>query len=305
MNLNFKQLEAFVWVADLGSFRRAADRLNTTQPNISARISALEQMLNVKLMDRDAGSVRLTAKGAVLLEEARKVLRSAESFLESADRSSLVEGVLRLGVTEMIVNTWLRDFLKQAKEAFPNLSIELMVDLSANLTPELFSRSIDVTFQSGPFLRQTSGSQELGVYPFAWVASPELGLEANKKLSLDDMQNDPILTHARGTRPFEEIAAHFNNGSPNSSTIIPSSSIAPCLHMALDGIGIACLPAAMVHSHVASGRLVALNYPWLPSALEFRACYDAKAAPAVVKKIVQLAQDIAAQYPKNIELQGS
>ena len=301
MNLNFKQLEAFVWVADLGSFRRAADRLNTTQPNISARISALEQMLDVKLMDRDAGSVRLTAKGAALLEEARKVLRSAESFLESADRSSLVEGVLRLGVTEMIVNTWLREFLKQAKDVFPNLSIELMVDLSANLTPELFSRSIDVTFQSGPFSRQTSGSQELGIYPFAWVASPELGVDAHRKLSRDDMQNDPILTHARGTRPFEEIEAHFNGSGSNASTIIPSSSIAPCLHMALDGIGIACLPAAMVHTHVAAGRLVALNYPWLPTALEFRARYDAKATPAIVEKVVRFAQEIAAKYPKNLQ----
>lgn len=302
MNVNFKQLEAFVWVADLGSFRRAADRLNTTQPNISARISALEQALDVKLMDRDAGSVRLSAKGSMLLEEARKVLRSAEGFLESAGRSSLIEGVLRLGVTEMIVNTWLRDFLKQAKDTFPNLSIELMVDLSANLTPELFSRSIDITFQSGPFFRQTSGSQELGVYPFAWVASPDLWSDGQKKLSFDDMQDNPILTHARGTRPFEEIEAHLNANGSFASTIIPSSSIAPCLHMALDGIGIACLPAAMVHNHVAAGRLVALNYPWLPTALEFRACYDAKAAPAIVDKVVKLAQDIAAQYPKNIEL---
>jgi len=77
MNINFKQIEAFVWVADLGSFRHAAERLNTTQPNISTRISNLEEMIGAKVMERDAGSVRLTAKGRELLEEARHIIRSA------------------------------------------------------------------------------------------------------------------------------------------------------------------------------------------------------------------------------------
>lgn len=49
--INLKQIEAFVQVADLGSFRRAADRLNTTQPNISTRIQALETQLGLSLME--------------------------------------------------------------------------------------------------------------------------------------------------------------------------------------------------------------------------------------------------------------
>ena len=82
MRFNLKQIEAFVWVADLQSFRRAAERLNTTQPNISARISSLEEALGTALMTRDAGSVRLTGKGQTL-----PVSRSEEhtSELQSPD----------------------------------------------------------------------------------------------------------------------------------------------------------------------------------------------------------------------------
>ena len=54
--ITFKQIEAFVQVADLASFRRAAERLNTTQPNISARISGLESQLNLKLFERGGAS---------------------------------------------------------------------------------------------------------------------------------------------------------------------------------------------------------------------------------------------------------
>lgn len=58
-------------MANLDSFRRAAERLNTTQPNISNRIAQREAQLGVVLMERDAGSVRLTRKGKALPGPAR------------------------------------------------------------------------------------------------------------------------------------------------------------------------------------------------------------------------------------------
>lgn len=99
MKINLKQLEAFVWVADLGSFRKAADRLNTTQPNVSSRIALLEGAMKRKLMERDAGSVRLTSKGIQMLDYARKVLQAADAFSDAAAEPSLIDGTLRLGVT--------------------------------------------------------------------------------------------------------------------------------------------------------------------------------------------------------------
>lgn len=105
MKLSLKQLEAFVWVANLGSFRKAADRLNTIQPNISSRIATLETLLGQTIMDRDAGSVRLTSKGTQLLIHARKVLRAVDDFADATSEASLIDGTLRLGVTEMIVHT--------------------------------------------------------------------------------------------------------------------------------------------------------------------------------------------------------
>lgn len=78
--ITLKQIEAFVAVADLGTFRRAAERLNTTQPNISNRIAGLEAQLRVSLMQRDAGSVRLTQKGQAILARARPCWPSVTTF---------------------------------------------------------------------------------------------------------------------------------------------------------------------------------------------------------------------------------
>ncbi|MGB3690920.1 MAG: LysR family transcriptional regulator [Jannaschia helgolandensis] len=57
--ITLKQLEAFAFVVDTGTFRAAATALGTTQPNISSRTAALETALDVALLYRDAGSVRL------------------------------------------------------------------------------------------------------------------------------------------------------------------------------------------------------------------------------------------------------
>ena len=72
--ITFKQLEAFTFVVDTGTFRAAAAALGTTQPNISSRIASLEAALDVTLLYRDAGSVRLTAKGKDLLEQTRQLV---------------------------------------------------------------------------------------------------------------------------------------------------------------------------------------------------------------------------------------
>jgi len=300
MNINFKQIEALVWVADLGSFRKAAQRLNTTQPNVSTRISKLEKVLNVHIMERDAGSVRLTAKGKELLEEARQVLRSAERFIDAAGQSHLIESTIKLGVTELIANTWLRQFLRTVKEKYPHLNIALTVDLSVNLKPLLFSRSIDLAFQNGPFMRSTSGEEALGIFPFVWVGSPELDITQIPKPTKEEMRAYPVLVHGRETQLYHEVESHFGGTKGQIPNMVPSSSISPCIHMAIEGMGITVVPAAMVRRQVELGQLVHIDYNWLPKPLEFLARYDSMTAPIAVSDIATLAHNLVHDYPKGL-----
>ncbi len=299
MNLTLKQLQAFVRVADLGSFRKAAERLNTTQPNISSRISSLETALKTKLMERDAGSVRLTSRGQELLQHARGVLSAAEKLADASGNSGLYSGVLKLGVTEIIAHTWLRDFLKELKVRFPDVVVELTVDLSANLKKELFSRSIDLTFQSGPFSRVTTGSSDLGSYPLIWVAAPTLAVRDAKNMRMEDLAAHPILTPARDTEPYRQISSHFTG---LGARLVPSSHLAVSLHMTVDAMGIGALPQAMVRDELERGELIRLNYDWTPDDLHFLARYDAEHTPGYVAAAATLATEIACNY--QVEFSG-
>ncbi len=295
MNFSLKQLEAFVWVADLASFRKAAERLNTTQPNISSRISSLETVLDVRLLERSAGTVHLTTKGQELLVHARRVLSSTQQLQEAADRASLYDGVLKLGVTELIVHTWLREYLKVLKDEYPEVLVELTIDLSVNLTAELDARTIDLALQSGPFIESATGSQTLGCYPWIWVASPSmLGSKAEVQWAAADLARFPILTHARSTGPYQQVKDHFSG--VRGLKLVPSSNLAACLQMTVDNMGIAVLPAAMVSDELCSGELLQIHYDWAPPDLCFEARFKPQQVSAIVEKAACLASEVAAAY---------
>ena len=291
-----KQLEAFIAVVDAGTFRRAAERLGTTQPNISARINALEVQLGVVLMHRDAGSVRLTERGEVLLQAARDVLFAAETFVETADRKDLVQERLRLGVTELIACTWLHDFLRALKQVYPSVAIELSVNLSKEIEAELTSNQIDLALQTAPFVRETTGTVPLWQESYGWVAAPDIAQVLGQGRTLGDFVHHTILAHAKHTVAAQKLVQNVETHGLPPERIVHSSSLTSTMQMSIDGMGIAMLPVVMTRDSVQKGKLVALDCDWHPPQLEFFARYDAKRMPRFIAEAAQLAAQVATGF---------
>lgn len=296
-HLTLKQLEALVWVADLGSFRKAAHHLNTTQPNISARIAGLEKSLGTPLMLRDAGSVRMTSRGIEILAQARVVLQEAARLVEIAGRPDLVDDRLRLGVTELVAATWLRPLMVRLKEAYPNVSVELTVDLSRNLDRELASNALDLAIQTAPFGAQASGIIELGEYGYVWVATPALAQQLGQaEVTQDDLIQHPILTHTRHTQAYLEVVEHFDTKPAAPMRIVPSNSLSAAMHMAMDGLGIAVLPRSLLAQHLTEGTLSEVAHHWRPSPLRVAARYHAERAARFVQSAAVIAAECATEF---------
>ncbi|CTQ34357.1 LysR family transcriptional regulator [Jannaschia rubra] len=279
-----KQIEALVTVADLGGFRRAAEHLNTTQPNISSRIAGLEETLGHVLMLRDAGSVRMTARGEAVLAAARRILAEAETLIDVAERPDLVEGRLRLGVTELVACTWLHRYLRALKDGWPSLSVELTVDLSRVLDRDLAAGALDLTIQTAPFATDTTGVIDLGQAPYVWLAAPSAAAGLPDRPDLISLAAEPILTHARHTEAFAQLSAQAAKLGVPAARLVPSSSMASCLQMVVDGLGVALLPQPIAARHIAAGELVALDTGWLPAPLSLAARFhEGRAAPHVAQ----------------------
>lgn len=287
--LTLKQLEALIWVAELGSFRKAAHHLNTTQPNISTRIAGLEATLGVVLMQRDAGSIRLTDKGQEILQTARGVLRQAEQIVAISARPDLIEDRLRLGVTELVACTWLHVFLREIKGIYPALNVELTVDLSRNLDQEFLENQLDLVIQTAPFASHATGGVALGTFPYVWVAGAKIAKFLRGPQTVANLMEHSILTHARHTQAYVELAAHMTKHGLPISRLIASNSMASCVQMAADNMGVSMLPRSLVASQIADQSLQEIEVDWTPSSLRFAARYHAEKAPLFVEHAAELA----------------
>src|SRR6202051_1506359 len=103
---DFKAIETFMWVVTLGSFRGAAQKLNTTQPAISQRIAQLEREVGVKLLQRDRRMVLPTPSGRQMMVYAEKLIGLRSEMLAVVGGRAGGRGVLRLRVCGSHSHAW-------------------------------------------------------------------------------------------------------------------------------------------------------------------------------------------------------
>lgn len=251
---DFKGLETFVWVVKLGSFRGAAAKFATTQPAISQRIAQLEAEFGVQLLKRKSRPVVATKEGRDLLSYAERLLRlRTEMEVALADRTA-IRGVFRLGVAETIVHTWISRFIEHVDEMYPSLSLEIDVDISANLRERLVAQEIDLALLTGPVSAPSIRNRDLCRFPLAFVASPSLALPPSP-VSLAALAKFPLITFSRLTRPYNAVSELFARPELPPIRLHASASLAPAVRMALDGKAIAVIPPATVQKELDENKL--------------------------------------------------
>ena len=124
--MHISALQAFLAVAESGSFSRAAERIYLTQPAISKRIATLEKQVGARLFDRIGRGIRLTEAGVALLSRARAVLKDLEDVKRSiANLSGTIAGELLLATSHHIGLHRLPGPLKHFHETYPEVRLNL------------------------------------------------------------------------------------------------------------------------------------------------------------------------------------
>jgi DNA-binding transcriptional LysR family regulator len=291
--VDFKALETFLWVVTLGSFRGAAQKLNTTQPAISQRIAQLERELGVRLLQRERPLASPTPSGRQLLVYAEKLIALRSDMMTAVGDPSAMRGVLRLGVAETIVHTWLPKLIARVNAAYPNLSLEIEVDITPNLRARLMAQEIELAFLIGPMTQPNVRNRVLCDYSIGFLASPSLGL-GEHKVTMAEMAKFPIITFPRKTQPYEAVRALFNRPELPPIRLHASASLGTVIHMAIEGLGIAVIPAAIVEDQLHSGRLHRIDTDLEITPLTFSACWLDSPDTSAIETVAALAQDIAA-----------
>ena len=290
--LDFKSIETFLWVVKLGSFRSAAQRMNTTQPAISQRIAQLEREMGVRLLNRDHRVASPTPSGRQMLVYAEKLIGLRAEMMTEICESSAVRGVLRLGVAETIVHTWFPQLVKSVNELYPNLSLEIEVDITTNLSARLLAQEIELGLVVGPLSSAGVQSLVLRDYDIGFLASPTLGL-GKAALTRRDLARYPMITFPRKTRPYEAVRGVFDRPDRPPTRLKPGACGGTVIHMAVEGAGLAVIPAAIVADELADGRLQLLDTDVKLPPLTFSASWLSSPDTVAIERVAQLARQIA------------
>ena len=286
--MTFDQIRTFLWVARLGGFRKAANRLFLSQPAVSTRISNLEQELRVQLFERGPGDLVLTKHGTLLLSYAEQMLFVEEEIKQRVANPAETEGLFRVGASETIAQAWLPDFLKAFSETYPRVNVDLTVDISLNLRAALLDRRLDLVVLMGPVSDFTVQNVDLPNFDLHWYRSV-----ANKET---DLSKIPVISYSSQTRPYRELVSELTRRVGPKLRMYASASLSASLKMIAAGIAVGPYPRALAEDFLASGQIVEFDPGFRPQPLAFTASYLSEPRSFLVERSAEIARDVAVRW---------
>lgn len=289
--MTFEQLRTFLWVARLGGFRKASNRLHLSQPAVSTRISNLEDELAAKLFERGQGELVLTKKGQQLLGYAEQMLFVEEEIKQRVANPAETEGLFRLGASETIAQAWLPSFIQAFSAQFPRVNVDLTVDISLNLRTSILERRLDLAFLMGPVSEFSVKNVALPRFDLHWYKSSQMGDV--------DLTETPIISYSNKTRPYRELTSELAQRVGPKSRVFSSASLSASLKMIAAGIAVGPYPRALARDFLKSEQIVEFDAGFRPQPLQFTASYLSEPRSFLVENSAEIAQSVALNWDKS------
>jgi len=256
------EIELFVQVAETGSMSRAAEALNLSNASASRHLSALEERLGVRLVERNTRRLYLTETGQEFFQRAKSILgdlRDAESTVNAAALNPT--GVLRVTASLSFAMHHIAPLLREFTDRYPNVTVHVE---SANRYLDIIDNNIDVAIRTREYEPDSNITiRRLGETRRILAASPGYLARHGFPRTLDDLQKHKLLIYVHANNPHE---LRFTKGEEQRSVsvqgLLETNDGQIVRAAALDGMGILVQPSYIIYDDVVAGRLVPVLDDW-------------------------------------------
>ncbi|WP_108125437.1 LysR family transcriptional regulator [Saccharospirillum mangrovi] len=211
--MDHQSLEAFLAVADSGSFSRAAERLFLTQPAISKRVANLESSLDTKLFDRIGREVYLTEAGRLLVERAGRILEDIRDARQAITQSASGQvGHIAVASSHHIGLHYLGPILRTLVERHPQAQLDLRFLESEQTLQAILKRDLELAFITLPStLPRDLIEERLWTDQLHFVATHDHPLAAKKgAIRLNELVHFRAILPEENTTTFRLIQSVFD-----------------------------------------------------------------------------------------------
>jgi len=253
-------MQAFVAVAECGSFAGAAEQLQVSAVMVGKYIQQLEAHLGTSLLQRNTRRQRLTEAGSAYLAGCRQVLEQVQQA--EADVAGLQvqpRGLLRVSAPTTWGSCVLAPQLAGLLRAQPQLNVEL--DLS-NRRVDLIEDGFDVAIRVGPLPSQEVVARPLPPYAMSLCAAPSYLRRRGTPRTPADLEGHDCLSHLawRGGHGWQLA----NGEQVDWEARLTCNDGVALREAAVAGAGLVLQPTALLAGEIAAGRLKPLLRDYLP-----------------------------------------
>jgi LysR family hydrogen peroxide-inducible transcriptional activator len=254
-DVSIRQLQYVVAVADTLGFHRAAARCRVSQPTLSSQVQKLEDVLGVRIFERDKRRVLVTAAGEAVIDHARRVLVEVDDLLAAAtEAKDPFTGTLRVGVIPTVAPYLLPFVTPAVAERWPRLRLALVEERTDELLAGLRTGTLDAGL-----LALVDGMDDLeratvALDPFVAAVPRTHALTKKKTVSLDDLGNEQVLLLEDGHCLRTQVLSLCQRAGA-TETDLRATSLATLVQMVSSGAGVTLLPSIAVDVENRRGQL--------------------------------------------------
>jgi len=297
------EMAVFAAVVEHNGFTPAAAVLNMSKSNVSRRVTALEDRLNLKLIHRTTRKIGLTESGRVYYEYCARLVaegRAADAAMLAMNASP--SGLLNVSLPETLGRSFILPLLPHFLEDFPNIRLNVTF---CNRKVDLIEERCDVAVRKGAVEDDTLCAVPLGESSQYLFAAPGY-LRASGHVNLpSDLEDHAFLASRPGFGPFQVELSEKNEFS--TVTVLPRVGVRDheaVLSLTLAGMGISLLPAWLARDHVRMGALEPVLPKWCGPSVTFNAVFHPHRgmAPSLRVFIDFLKENFKAHQPLSTDL---
>lgn len=255
--MDFRQLKAFLTVAETGSVTRAAEILNIVQPAVSRQIRLLEEDLGATLFERERHGMALTEPGKALVEYGRRIMLELDRARTELQGSGTgIGGLVTIGLLPSTGEILSSALVTAVARQYPGIRVRIVMGYAGTLLRWLETGEVDATLLYG-----AERSTEIRAVPLVdeplWVVGPRgSGLHPGEPVPLPVLAGWKLILPSapHGIRIMVEHACQAAGIS--LELFAETNALSVQRRLVLDGLGLTILPPIAVADDLAEGRLV-------------------------------------------------
>lgn len=243
MNFDLSDLRAFVSVADLQSFRAAAEVHHLSQPALSRRVVKLEQALGFRLFERTTRKVELNAMGRSFLPRARHVLGELESALIGmVDLSDRIRGLVTIACIPSAVDNFMAGVVRDFHRSYPGIRVRLLDQSATEILLSVARSEADFGITYLGLQEPDLEFERLVSEPFVLACRHDHPLAGKKKVRWAELANHEcvVLAPGSGNRLLIDQGLAHVKASPRWACEV--QHVPAQLSLIAAGVGIGAVP---------------------------------------------------------------